>query len=917
MFKSKFLPVFTFLFIAVLASCNFNSRKTSSIYLDLSGIKAKVIGDKSDTERKLIDDYTDTDEENIKPLFVDIEITEGFEFKETIDLHKQVTLEIAEVPVGTRVKAKIDVYTYTTYEYQVELQEFYFEEASKNMLYSGESKPRVISGGPNSIIITLQEFTNKIYVTYNEESQGFTFDDFGEVNDNGFYSNLLSAELSEGRTGTSAENGFFYIQSAIEWIAKNGKSDKNYEIILTGYDEGTPFQQNFIFGQKKDEQDNLYDHAKSIFITSDNPDIPALKTISSNNIIVATRRDVIFKNILIEAEYRVLKTSNEQSTACNITFDYGTNLTGLDNNSSGAIELYNYSTLTMQGNSIISGFNNSGSGGAISIDNGTFTMKDDSVIDSCSASSNGGAAALYNGSINITGNAIIQDCSANYGGALWTYQNTAASITISDNAKITSCSATYDGGAIYIQHGNLTLNSGLITDCEAGSSGGAIYTYYAVYIQGGTISDNKARYYGGAIYMDTEKYSTGPTVDISGGIIENNSVTEYYGSAIYMKSRATGITGAQANEYYANLILSGDAYINPNNDIYISDPGQVHLTLNSLTSEEDTVALITYNTASNNQGIFYNSTSENIEKSFSKICINPTTEIIDSNQIEHNWYINENGELKEVDYILEEADAIQLGDLVFADNTRVRPEKYPYLTYQLRTSLAGIVFYAGTEDAPLGEVNLIVGTETMYGKYDSANRSSTAGHTVFDLTAQVSNFDITDSYPYVYETSSFIDISDAVFTSYALGNSSLNSTDTLNNSWAVIKDTVDSILQGTDTYYDLYEQVINYGNSFSESIYSIDTNDETNNWYIPTIYEYTLFYEAFNNETFTNIYNKKCGEMKNEYISATGLHYGNITLPQFLGFNVLNFSIRMDEHIIRCYNTGNYAYCIPIHTYSL
>ena len=856
MFKSKFLPVFTFLFIAVLASCNFNSRKTSSIYLDLSGIKAKVIGDKSDTERKLIDDYTDTDEGNIKPLFVDIEITEGVEFKETIDLHKQVTLEIAEVPVGTRVKAKIDVYTYTTYEYDGERQEFYFEEASKNILYSGESKPRVISGGPNSIIISMKELTNKIYVTYNEEAQDITYTTLLNIN-----------ELSNPETnGKTPETGFHYIQSAINWISENGSYEKDYEIILTGYGEETPFIQCAEFGNVSDDTDNLSGKAKSITLTSDSPYIVAVKASIPQNFTIATHVPVIFKNIIITSSESNTSDDalifNTRGSGANITLDYGTQIIGLEGNHAGhgaVLNLRNYATATMKGNATISGFDST-EGGAVYLNIGTFIMQDNSRIENCTAQDGGAVYSHYENN----------DSSDN-------------SISISGNASITGCTATSSGGAFYLKAGDFSFSSGCISECSATQ-------------------------YGGAIYIDASKIDI--TSNISGGEIKDNTAGSN-GKGIYLNGSSSNTNG--------DLHLSENAFIDPSNDIYLTDFAETtKLYLDSeLTTEAETAALITLFSYSEDSTIINCAEADNLilEKSFSKFCVSPSTETIGEDQIQHNWYINEEGQLKEVDYILEEADPVQLGDLVFADNTRVRPENYPYLTYQMRTSLAGIVFYAGTEDDLLGAVNLMVGTKTYNNNFTTLTKISNNGDTSFDLT-QVENFPTYaipatgDTEIIQKETSSTLPISEATFaTGLSTGNTSLT------------EDIIDRILNGysmNGNNYPLYKDIINYGALFSDSLYSTNFEENfTNNWYIPTIPEYTLFAQFLNN--YSDLYKKLCGEIRTTYISATSVK-GQGSYPQSdTGNNVYHYAIDTENQIIKCVSTSGYYYynSIPIHTYSL
>ncbi len=830
MFKSKFLPVFTFLFIAVLASCNFSANKSGSIFLDFTSLKGSP-----STSRNLIDTYLEEEKDVYAKLTIDGLLDEPV----TLNLTEKPYYEQDEIPVGTKIQVTVEAYIITNDD---------DPENSKYILYKGTSNKKTIGGGPNTIKIIMKELTKKIYVRYDE----------GFQNESSFIENALEREtygiedengnlVTIKNDGKTPSTGFVYIQSAIDWIAEYGNQNDNYEIILTGYGEEASFNQSIFFGDPVTKGDNLSGKVKeSITISSLNPDMTAINQ-DSTNITIGTTTPIIFTNIKIQStsgsQATIQLGQNGNTLSPDVTLAYGTSLEGLSTEIR-AVLLWRGS-LTMQGNASINGYNNT----AIDIDYGSVSMKDSSSI---------------------------TDCHATSGGAIY-MTNLHNSFSLSNNAFISECSATSTsegGGAIYMKGGSVSINGGSITSCSA-YNGGAIYSNLvsnttSIYLAGGEIKDNTA---------------------------DNN------GSAIYSDNSNSG--------QVTNLHFSENAYVDPSNDIYLNS--SINITLDSeLTTDAETAALITLYSANGGSTIINcaNSDTSILENCFSKFCVNPT-----GGDTQTNWYINEEGVLNEVDYILEEADPVQIGDLVFADNSRVRPENYPYLTYQMRSSLAGIVFYAGTEDDLLGAVNLMVGTKTYNNYFTTQTKISNNGDTSFDLT-QVENFPTyeipaTNNDVIIQkETSSTLPISEATFANgLSTGNTSLT------------EDIINRILNGysmNGNNYPLYKDIINYGALFSDSLYSTNLEENfTNNWYIPTIPEYTLFAQFLNN--YSDLYKKLCGEIRTTYISATSVK-GQSTYPQSdSDNNVYHYAIDTENQIIKCVSTSGYYYynSIPIHTFSL
>ncbi|MCR5284967.1 MAG: hypothetical protein K6D95_05165 [Treponema sp.] len=898
MFKSKFLPVFTFLFIAVLASCNFSANKSGSIFLDFTSLKGSP-----SAPRNLIDTYLEEE----KDVYVDLTIDGLLDEPVTLNIMEQPYYEQDEIPVGTKIQVTVEAYIITNDD---------DPENSKYILYKGTSNKKTIGGGPNTIKILMKELTKKIYVRY---ADGFQEGNFIR---NALENDSYETEDDEGNAititndGKTPSTGFFYIQSAIDWIAENGNPNYDYEIILTGYGDEVSFNQRFEFGNVNDDTDSLYGHAKSITFTSNNASVTAIKPDYPNTIIVSTVVPIIIKNIKISS----CLTSNQNSTPNplilsvgvedisyygnayrpDVTLGYGTVFEGIFNEENqiparaayGAVHVVN-GDLIMEGNSTIYGFY--GNGAKNESNNYKYTA---------------GAVFITSGSFKMTENSSISDCHASegaYGGAIFSEKD-YNSVELSGNSQIYECSAER-GGAVYIQGGSLTIDGASITSCNANS-------------------------YGGAIYIDATINEVNTYV--KSGEIKNNSAenTENNGSGIYLEGSSTINNGiwSYSNAY---LHLSDKAFIDPSNDIYLSDLENSKLYLDSeLTTNAETAALITLNSASEGSTIINcaNSNTSILENCFSKFCVNPTVDP------QTNWYINENGELKEVNYILkdneydenntliQEADPVQVGDLVFADNSRVRPENYPYLTYQMRTSLAGIVFYAGTEDDLLGEVNLIVGKKIYSGRLEDSEQQNPIQ---FEKTTQF-NFPRETVVKYWQDSegntstteedvlilSEKLNIDEIQFDAVCLGNAQLTN----------FSDQIDSTRELTfgSTYYfpllysvmHYYDDLIENNNQTESEIYGYNSDDLTNNWYIPTVAEYYELYLANKNPVFNEIFSSFYNLEDHSFITATQCddHYWRMADgPSHYYHYIINFS----ENIIKCDVNNNYNSTIPIHTFSL
>lgn len=835
-FTKKNLVLFSFILFAFTAcNLNFLAHKNGQLFFDFSSFAPE----KNSNSRSAIEDYV----EDGKDYFIDLTIDGSYKFSATIDLKDVNTYTIDNIPVGTRIKAKIDFYTYNI------PGDLY----SKETLLSGESKYYTITAGVNEIVINLKSEFVKLYVRYNQDYQNNDFEN--EDPDN---------------NGKTPSTGFYYIQSAINWIAENGKTKYDYKIILTGYDSDQSFDQGIIFGNINYNEDNLRGKAKSITVTSTNPQIIAFNSSSIQSIIVRTSIPIYFEDINIstlasaESSTHSLILETTYGIDCNVTLGKGT-IFQSDNNHKSA------------------------NGSAIYMNGGIVKMVNNAKILNFSSKYEGGAVYVKYGNFLMTENSLIEGCTGTKGGAIY-LETTHTSFDLSDNSKIKSCTASSYGGAICQAAGDIKIHSGFITECSANYSGGAIYSMSGV-------------------------YST--TVHIKGGEIKNNEASA--GSAIYLTN---------GSSYPPELILSDNACVDLSNDIF--SEGQ-SIYLSNVLKTPDKVAIISYNNLSENKIVLNNKEdSQAVNKSYSKFFVRDV-----NGTVTNHYYIDENGKTAIFSDIITSSASpmpeVQLGDIVFADNSRIRATDFDKIDYKLYSSIAGIVFYVGTDDGLIGNVNLIVGTET-YEDYFETEGYSTSYVNVFDET-DITNF---PGYQNNYDYNESLDVSsiskDKII-GIKTGNGGINTAITTNNNHNVNNSSfvlsLNSILQN-DSHFPLYKSIISYGNKFSEnSIYKLNTNDITQNWYIPTITEYVLFSYALENETFLSIYNTIGNQdLSGEYMSETILHKDSYSYPntytsyyQNSTINYpYNFVIDFNSNTITCAKTPKWNYitykAFPIHIYT-
>lgn len=865
--------------LTFFTSCDNNLfKKNGEITLDFSSLYNKG----NTNSRNAIDDII----EGGKDCFVDLALEGTFTFSDTFNLKEQTSYTISDIPIGAQVKANVEVYTFENPD----------DPKTKEVIYSGQSRNYVITAGTTQIVVHLNKPKTNIEIDdpnggngggnngqggnggggnqQQEDPKITIWVTYDENHQNNFWNDAENKSNEDPtKDGKTKDTGFYYIQSAVNWIAANGNRSENYEIMLAGTDETHIFDQavysnpshsntaTVIFGETEGDADNLNYHAKKITLTSENRAYPAINASHSPCILFRSSGNVpvYFENIKISTNNRAEIIRTTYGISSDIYLGNGTVFSdNSESESSGSYAIsINYGTITMQGNSKIEKFYGN-YGGAVSIDYGEFIMEGNSRIENCRAYSEGGAI-------------FITRTTSRHG------------FTMRENATIYKCTANQDGGAISMYYGFTTIESGSILECKANSQGGAIYIYstdrnVSCEIQGGTIKDNEAPS-GAAVYLQQGK-----------------------------------------NSQYISFIMSDNACIDLNNDIcsYYTP-----IKLNStLTTSKEKAALITCASQAAGESVIttgYNGSQQDIQNSYTKFYARRSNS-------DDDYYIDENGDLRKFDTENDFAtDAVQIGDIVFADNKRVHADQLLKLSKRLRDSIAGIVFYNGGE---MGERNLIAGTKTYRAEMDTTVHNTTSSgenFTMFNSTCSISNFPegrrsgaYQDGRDYSYV---LIDEAELVCSTYA-GNSALGSTHL-----EIVKGIMQTIGNNSTSAYALYQKVFAHGKNFEEnSNYTLKTADDkvSDNWYIPNIAELKFLYDAIKDSSFSNVYTTICGPLNNyyDYYSETTV---NITLSPDLYRTSRNnstfyypyyYTLRFDQGKILCAPSNEELNAIPVHVYT-
>ena len=782
--------------------------------------------------------------------YVEVKLEGDKELSETYPLTEDLFIEFEGIPVGARIRAVLTLFS----------QEDIEDPTTREDICSGESAWTVITAGENILEITLRGLMYRIFVTWRSDAQtgNWVFDEA-----------ILNQDLAE-YDGRTEDTGFSYIQTAVEWIARNGKSTEDYEIILTGYNEANAFDQETTFGKVQDEVDTLTGHAKSITVSSTNSSVPAIVTNAASVFDVATCRPVIFKNIQIVSSSGSTSVSGHvigtpESRSVNITMGQDAVFMGdtnaeLNGKYGGAVYLSGGS-FTMQDNATISGFK-AWCGGGVYAKFGTVYMQDSAVISNCSASGYNPYSTEYVG-----------------GGAVCVGIEGSASFVMKGNATIKECSATTtaNGGAIFVgtdDTSRVSITSGSIKDCT------------------------KANGHGDAIYISRD----GGYASLSGGIIKWTDTTTCH-EAVYIPSRKS------------EFILSGSAYIEAPNVIRVgyytnADNGN---RLGKVTVDDNLTrplaALIDVDV----------STSDGLSAlEYFTIVEAEEDKVLDLSHLMgyNEYYLEESGLAQKVDdWASSSGSAVQLGDIVLSDGTRFTSNRADKLTYMYRQKVVGLIFYKGTEAGIFGTTPMLVGTQIYSYSLENANSSTPEQ---FDYNygsvsgTVITNFPQSGSYP---DTSASLSFEDAVFSSPKTGATYLPQLSSIVTQLISYSSFVSS-------KYPLLEKVLKYGNSFTGTAYYPDQTGSSdnswaanaNNWYVPTIAEYKPLYTALQNADFKNALETFCGSLSGKtFMSVTqcsaALFTGNTT------WHYYHYVANLTTGNISCLTANTSCSALPIHTY--
>ncbi len=158
--------------------------------------------------------------------------------------------------------------------------------------------------------------------------------------------------------------------------------------------------------------------------------------------------------------------------------------------------------------------------------------------------------------------------------------------TLFDNDEFTENTAKSKGGALYIEHNNVTINNGTFTNNSAGEQGGAIYVEKktskdSLTFTGTTVfSGNKAGDKYNDIYNNGGSITFKDDVTLYGGIAGTGSVTFANGASLTATLKTTTIVAD-------SVTFSGENTINLIIENGLANADYDFITATSLTGEED------------------------------------------------------------------------------------------------------------------------------------------------------------------------------------------------------------------------------------------------------------------------------------------------------------------------------------------
>lgn len=303
-------------------------------------------------------------------------------------------------------------------------------------------------------------------------------------------------------------------------------------------------------------------------------------------------------------------------------------------------------------------------GANVTIENITLTG-----VTSGNINDNGGGVYVANKAIFTMGNgATISNCTGYNGGGVYVQSGI---FIMNSGAKINGCKAEgeYAGGGVYLNGGTFTMNGGTISGCSAEQGGGGVCVQGGTFtMTGGTISENKADCGGGIYVADTKnaqgivvcigqltieggeisgnsaEYGGGVAVDglffMSGGTISGNKVTNNSNGNGSGSGSGVYVAYIGNSQSAATFEMSGGAYVNSNNDVYLAKEASIKVTGN-LTG---TTPVATITPASYTEGT---------QVLVAGSGVNFTDKIINRFEVtqenDNEWYVTVNGNLQKIE----------------------------------------------------------------------------------------------------------------------------------------------------------------------------------------------------------------------------------------------------------------------------
>ena len=159
---------------------------------------------------------------------------------------------------------------------------------------------------------------------------------------------------------------------------------------------------------------------------------------------------------------------------------------------------------------------------------GSLIVGENITLTGTNAGGSGGAVYVDGGSFTMESGSKITGSSADYGGGVYIEGGT---FTMESGSIITGSSAGYAGGGVSVSGGEFIMRGGTIGGNDPGSANTASYDGGGVYVDGGTftlsggtISGNSSSRNGGGVYIDSGTFTMSDTATI-----QDNTATDHGG----------------------------------------------------------------------------------------------------------------------------------------------------------------------------------------------------------------------------------------------------------------------------------------------------------------------------------------------------------------------------------------------------